>query len=71
MPVYQYHCSSCDVLFETFETMTENAELPTPHCPKCDPDQEIPTTVYKYFGNCRPAFDLKEGHGGFYKPGWQ
>jgi putative FmdB family regulatory protein len=71
MPIYQYQCSSCDMMFETLETMTENYERPTPHCPKCDPEEKEDTTMFKYLGNCRPAFNLKEGRGGFNRPGWQ
>ena len=67
MPLYEYQCSSCETIFETFETMTENAEAPTPHCPHCDPDFERPTTMYKYLGNCKPAFRIEGG--GVYNPG--
>ena len=70
MPVYQYQCSSCETMFETFESISENLENGDPHCPKCDPEGENDPTCFKYLGNCRPAFDLKPGSGGFYKPGW-
>ena len=68
MPFYEYECSSCEVIFETFESMTEHAELPTPHCPKCDPLQERNTTLEVYLGNCRPAFKIEGG--GVHSPGW-
>jgi predicted nucleic acid-binding Zn ribbon protein len=69
MPNYQYHCSGCDMLWETFQTIDENIADPPTHCAKCDPDEERPGTIYKYLGNSRPAFNLKGD--GFYKPGWQ
>ena len=68
MPNYQYHCSGCDMLWETFQSIEENIADPPTHCDNCDPDEERPGTIYKYFGNCRPAFDLKGD--GFFKPGW-
>jgi len=68
MPTYEYECSACGRGFEVFESMTENAEYPTPHCPECDPERERPSTMYKYFGNVRPAFKL--GGEGVHKPGW-
>ena len=67
MPIYQYQCSACEGIFELFETMTENYENPVPHCPKCDPDEEHETTMFKYLGNCRPSFMI-EGPG-VYNPG--
>lgn len=67
MPLYDYQCSSCEVIFETFESMTENANLPIPHCPKCDPLQENETTLFRYMGNCRPSFRIEGG--GAYSPG--
>ena len=68
MPLYEYQCEACEVIFECFESMTENAKSPLPHCPKCDPLQEKETTMYKYMGNCRPSFKI-EGDG-VYSPGW-
>jgi len=70
VPIYQYQCSACEIMFECFETMTENFESGDPHCPKCDPEEKNPPTCFKYLGNCRPSFDLKPGVGGFNKPGW-
>jgi|TARA_E500000305_G_C4010323_1_gene232366 putative FmdB family regulatory protein len=73
MPIYQYQCKKCESIFETLATMTEDYEDPATHCPKCDPDHENEEgTLFKYLGNCRPAFNLKGGEGrGFFKPGWQ
>ena len=68
MPNYQYHCAGCDILWEVFQTIDENKADPPTHCQKCDPEEKEEGTIYKYFGNCRPAFDLKGD--GFYKPGW-
>ena len=70
MPIYQYQCSSCETIFETMATMTEDFNDPATHCPKCDPEETGEGTLYKYLGNCRPAFNLKQGSGGFSKPGW-
>ena len=68
MPTYDYQCSSCDVIFQCFESMTENANNPTvPHCPTCDPDMDNDPTLYRYFGNSRPAFRIEGG--GVYNPG--
>jgi len=69
MPLYEYHCSSCEALYECFETVQENLESPTPHCSKCDPEAERETTLYKFLGNCRPAYNLKGT--GLFRPGWQ
>jgi putative FmdB family regulatory protein len=68
MPLYEYQCEACEVIFETFESMTEHGELPIPHCPKCDPLQENKTTMERYMGNCRPSFRIEGG--GVYSPGW-
>tara|TARA_R110002051_G_C8565255_1_gene474884 strand:- start:426 stop:644 length:219 start_codon:yes stop_codon:yes gene_type:complete len=71
MPIYQYKCKECEIMFETLETMTENYERPVPHCPECDPEEDKDTTMFKFLGNCRPAFNLKGPEGrGFFKPGW-
>jgi len=70
MPIYQYACSECETIFETFVTMTEDHNDPQTHCPKCDPEAKETGTLYKYLGNCRPAFNLKPGCGGYTKPGW-
>jgi putative FmdB family regulatory protein len=69
MPLYEYQCSSCEVIYETMETMAENAERPTPHCPACDPEFEKPTTMYKYLGNCKPMVTLKGAPGRGWTPG--
>ncbi len=72
MPIYQYQCKKCETIFETLATMTEDYEDPATHCPKCDPDHKNEEgTLFKYLGNCRPAFTLTPGRGGFHKPGWQ
>ena len=38
MPVYNWHCKKCDMVFEIFQSMTERDQDPPTHCPKCDPD---------------------------------
>jgi predicted nucleic acid-binding Zn ribbon protein len=68
MPTYQYHCSGCDMLWEITQSIQENIDYPPTHCEKCDPDEKDPGTIYKFLGNCKPAFDLKGD--GFFKPGW-
>ena len=69
MPLYEYKCSSCEVIFETFETMQENAERGDPHCPKCDPEYKNPPTCFKYMGNCAPMITLKGADGRGWTPG--
>lgn len=49
-------------------SMTEDKEEPPTHCPKCDPEEIEEGTLYKYFGNMRPAFNLRGS--GWFKPGW-
>jgi putative FmdB family regulatory protein len=68
MPIYQYNCSACETTWEYMASMTEDYENPPTHCSKCDPDLSGPPTLYKFIGNCRPAFDLRGE--GFFKPGW-
>ena len=68
MPLYEYECTDCSGRFETFESMTENAEMPIPHCPKCDPEQKEETTMFRYMGGCAPSFKI-DGDG-VYSPGW-
>lgn len=64
MPIYQYQCSGCDAGFECYESFKENQENPPTHCPKCDPDEDKPGTLFLYMGNCRPAFKVN-GEGAF------
>jgi putative FmdB family regulatory protein len=64
MPFYEYHCSSCDMVWETQASMTEDYENPPKHCPKCDPKEDGEGTLTKYMGNCTPKFNLK-GDGWF------
>jgi len=68
MPRYDYHCSSCDMVWEYFASMTEDYENPPKHCPKCDPDESGDGTLSKYIGNTRPAFNLRGD--GWFKGGW-
>jgi putative FmdB family regulatory protein len=68
MPIYDYHCSSCDMLYEIFESMTAYHSNPTPHCPKCDPKGKKPTTMYRYLGASKHSFKITGE--GVYKPGW-
>jgi putative FmdB family regulatory protein len=70
MPTYQYACSECESVFETFATIAEDSNDPQTHCPKCDPEVEKEGTLYKYMGNCRPSFNLKPGCGGYHRSGW-
>lgn len=69
MPTYEYYCKKCDAQFEIFQSIPENIEEPPTHCPKCDPEITQEGTLTKYFGNCRPAFNLKGD--GFFSPGWK
>jgi len=69
MPIYQYQCSACEVMFECFESMQENAESGDPHCPKCDPTESGSPTCYKYMGNCAPLITLKGPPGKGWTPG--
>ena len=59
MPIYQYECSACEGQFELFETMTEYKERGIPNCPECDPEGENETTMFRFMGTCRPAFQVK------------
>ena len=68
MPLYEYECTDCSGRFETFETMTENASSPVPNCPKCDPEQENETTMFRYMGGTAPSFKIEGG--GVHNPGW-
>tara|TARA_R110000824_G_scaffold334090_1_gene520640 strand:- start:1353 stop:1526 length:174 start_codon:yes stop_codon:yes gene_type:complete len=56
------------MLWEINQTIQENIDDPPTHCDTCDPDEEQSGTIYKFLGNCKPAFDLKGD--GFFKPGW-
>lgn len=58
MPLYEYQCSSCEVIFECFESIEENIANGDPHCPHCDPEYKNPPTCYKYMGNCKPMVTL-------------
>ena len=64
MPSYHYEWSSCELLFELFESISENIERGIPTCPSCDPEGENETTMFRFMGNCRPAFQVK-GDGAF------
>jgi len=68
MPLYEYQCSACEIIWETMATMTEDYNDPATHCPKCDPEEEGDGTLFKYLGNSRPSFNLKGK--GFFKEGW-
>jgi putative FmdB family regulatory protein len=59
MPIYTYQCEQCEKYFELFETMSEHAEMPTPHCPSCDPEGEKDSTMFRFMGDVRPAFQVK------------
>jgi hypothetical protein len=30
-----------------------------PHCPNCDPEAKEETTLFRFMGNVRPAFQVK------------
>lgn len=36
MPLYEYRCTACHVLFSRTETMAEHSKRPHPVCPECD-----------------------------------
>jgi len=38
MPFYNWKCSTCETVWEIFQTMTEHKEDPPAYCPKCSPD---------------------------------
>ncbi len=44
MPLYEYHCETCDRIFEALRSLRES-DVPTP-CPKCGGDAEriMPTS---------------------------
>ena len=42
--------------------------MPTPNCPKCDPDQDKETTMFRYMGGTAPSFKIEGG--GVHNPGW-
>mgnify|MGYP003629261172 CR=1 FL=1 len=67
MPVYNFHCSKCDMVFEDFMSMTErDTNCPT-HCPVCDPDlkEEKGTIKQVHFAGSLPKFRIP-GEGAFY-----
>jgi len=35
MPLYEYRCTACDMLFSHTETMAEHSAHPRPACPEC------------------------------------
>jgi len=57
MPIYEYHCSSCN---EHFEVMQKISELHLAACPKCG--KEVKRLI------SQTAFSLKGG--GWYKDGY-
>ena len=65
MPVYNWHCTKCDMVFEDFQTMTERDESPPTHCPLCDPEAEGESTNKQvHFPGSLPKFKIQDG--GFY-----
>ena len=54
MPTYTYGCEKCEGVFQLFQTMNENDEMPPTHCPECDPEMEGEGTLFKHFGYIRP-----------------
>jgi|TARA_R110002020_G_scaffold1459_1_gene6559 hypothetical protein len=67
VPTYDYQCSACEATYELFESYEEHVQFGIPTCMKCDPDDENPTTMYRYFGNNNPTFKI--GGKGVFKPG--
>ena len=67
MPVYNWHCTKCDMVFEIFQTMTERDEEPPEYCPDCDPDikEEKGTLEQVHFKGSLPKFKVT-GEGAFY-----
>jgi len=62
MPVYNWHCTKCDMVFEIFQSMTERDEEPPSHCPDCDPDiQEEGTLHQVHFADSLPKFKIRGG----------
>jgi len=62
MPVYNWHCKKCDMVFEDFQTMTERDENPPTHCPLCDPESEgEPTIKQVHFPGSLPKFKITDG----------
>jgi putative FmdB family regulatory protein len=55
MPTYIYECNKCEEIFELFQSMTENMEMPPTHCPTCDPEMLEEGTMSKHFGYLRPG----------------
>lgn len=66
MPVYNWHCKKCDMLFEIFQSMTERDEDPPTHCPECDPEELEEGTIHQVHlkGNL-PKFRIT-GEGAYY-----
>lgn len=58
MPTYEYQCSACETYYEVFESVEDHVKFGTPTCEKCDPADENPTTMYRYFGNNNPTFKI-------------
>ncbi len=66
MPVYNWHCTKCDMVFELFQTMTEYDEERPSHCPECDLDcVEEGTLEQVHFKGSLPKFRVM-GPGAFY-----
>ena len=66
MPVYNWHCTECDMVWEIFLTMTERDEDPPTHCEKCDPKSERDGTLRQvHFSDSLPKFKVT-GEGAYY-----
>jgi putative FmdB family regulatory protein len=64
MPIYTYECFKCEKRFEEFASISEYNSMDTPHCPSCDPEAKEETTLFRFMGDVRPAFQVK-GDGAF------
>ena len=66
MPVYNWHCTECDMVFEDFQSMTERDESPPTHCVECDPDEKAEGTLQQvHFKGSLPKFRIP-GEGAYY-----
>ena len=59
MPVYNWKCEKCEIVFEIFQSMTERDETPPTHCPECDPECVDEGTLSQvHFAGSLPRFKI-------------
>lgn len=61
MPIYEYHCQSCDTIFDQFQKMNDP---PPAHCPDCNGDKIkklISMSTFHLKGTGWYATDYKSG----------